>query len=86
MSDQRPENEPEITPEMIEAEYKEPFLRAVRDELIEHFRWTSVEGLVELEANSIAWSAFERFRDGLTGQTEAQKRNHKPVSPDPGPL
>ena len=41
------------------------FRTAMRNELIEHFRWTSLEGLVELEADSIARSAFARLRDDL---------------------
>lgn len=40
---------------------KEEFVRAVSDELIEHFAWTSVQGLVELEARSIAVSAYQRL-------------------------
>ena len=37
------------------------FVKAVSDELKSHFRWTSVEGLVELEADCIARSAFSRL-------------------------
>lgn len=49
------------------------FMKAVRDELIEHFRWTSVEGLVELEAASIAWNVLRRARDASSkAQTEVQ--------------
>ena len=42
---------------------RDAFIKAVRDELIDHFRWSSVEGLVELEADSIASSAWHRARD-----------------------
>ena len=37
------------------------FVAAVEAELRDHFRWTSVEGLVELEARQVAWSAFRRL-------------------------
>lgn len=43
---------------------QEAFLKAVSEELISHFRWTSVEGLVELEARQVAWNALKRVRDG----------------------
>ena len=41
---------------------RDAFIKAVRDELIDHFRWSSVEGLVELEAQTIAASAYARLR------------------------
>ena len=48
---------------------RDAFIKAVRDELIDHFRWTSVQGLVELEAENIARFAHARLRDDLeTGQ------------------
>ena len=44
---------------------KENFVSAVSDELKDHFRWTSVEGLVELEAETIAQFAYARMPDGF---------------------
>ena len=41
---------------------REEFIRAVSEELKDHFRWTSVEGLVELEAETIAGFAYARIR------------------------
>ncbi len=52
---------------------RDAFLKGVRDELIDHFEWTSVQGLVELEAGQIAWNAFQRLRGGLKGQPSSRK-------------
>ena len=42
---------------------REVFLKAIEDELIDHFRWSSVQGLVELEAGLIARSVLVRILD-----------------------
>ena len=47
------------------------FIKAVRDELIDHFQGTSVQGLVELEAESIARYAHARLRDDLATKQNA---------------
>ena len=49
---------------------RDVFIKAVRDELIDYFQGTSVQGLVELEADYIARFAHARLRDDLeTRQT-----------------
>lgn len=47
----------------IEVTQKE-FIDAVQAELADHFRWSSLESLVEFEAGSIAGGAFQRVIDG----------------------
>lgn len=42
---------------------KAEFVAAVTSELRDHFRWSSVEGLVESEVEIIAAFAFQRLRD-----------------------
>ncbi len=44
---------------------RDAFIKAVRDELIDQFQGTSVQGLVELEADCIARCAYARLRDDL---------------------
>ncbi len=62
-----------------------PALKVVVEELIDHFRWTSVQGLVELEADAIARFAWHRAQvlesQVLDSENECSRRRDEQPRP-----